>query len=66
LIGGIATFAAAFIVNVAGIDVGLPQVKFKTESLLLALVLTFILMLVFVKTRGGVNRITSAGAPPKH
>jgi len=66
LIGGIGTFLAAFIVKVTGIDVGLPQITFKTESLLLALVVTFVLMLIFVKTRGGVNRMTSPGAPPRH
>ncbi|HEX4797545.1 MAG TPA: hypothetical protein VH370_27375 [Humisphaera sp.] len=67
LLGGVGTVVAAFVVNVTGLSLGWPQIAFKSESLVLALIVTFVLMLIFVKTRGSVHRMTgTASAPTPH
>jgi len=64
LLGGVGTVVAAFVVNVTGLSLGWPQIAFKSESLALALIVTFVLMLIFVKTRGSVHRMTNPAPTP--
>jgi hypothetical protein len=59
IIGGIGAFLAAFAVKVLGLDFGWPRVEFHSETLVLAIGLSIVLVLIFRQSTRQVRWVAS-------
>jgi uncharacterized membrane protein YeaQ/YmgE (transglycosylase-associated protein family) len=62
ILGGIGAFLGGFAVKVLGLDFGWPVITFKSESLLLALIFSFALVLLYRGLLRRVHKATSDGS----